>query len=102
MQNINFIIAFGSPIHMLPANSPSDTTLSPLKSTSPKCPSRMCHTSVNKQSPCVGSWEKLHGQGSLQLQTSNQSPRRCQSLFVEVVIVFPFPIRPPWGIRLAE
>lgn len=45
-----------------------------------------------------GSWAKLHGQGSLQLHTSNQSPRRCQSTAVEVRVITFHPFLYPLGV----
>src|SRR5215813_13446907 len=38
----------------------------------------MCQNSTDSQKPLSGAWAKVHGQGTAQLQLSNQSPRICQ------------------------
>src|SRR6516162_7975154 len=38
----------------------------------------MCQNSTDSQKPLSGAWAKVHGQGTAQLQLSNQSPTICQ------------------------
>src|SRR5215813_12200241 len=38
----------------------------------------MCQNSTDSQKPLSGAWAKVHGQGTAQLQLSNQSPTMCQ------------------------
>src|SRR2546427_933653 len=37
----------------------------------------MCQARMPSQSPSLGAWANVQGQGMVQLQTSNQSPARC-------------------------
>src|SRR6476661_6444341 len=48
------------------------------QATAPKLPSLTCQTRTPSQSPSVGGWANVHGHGTAHLQTSNQSPTRCQ------------------------
>jgi hypothetical protein len=38
----------------------------------------MCQNSTDSQAPLSGTWAKVHGQATAQLQLSNQSPVMCQ------------------------
>src|SRR5436190_22038902 len=72
------MFAFVSSSQMFPLNQATAAKLRPSRLTSPKLPSLMCHTRTPSQSPSVGGWANVHGQGMAHLQTSNQSPTRCQ------------------------
>src|SRR5436190_4337487 len=63
---------------MFPSNHATAAKLRPSRFTSPKLPSFTCQSSTPSQSPSVGGWANVHGQGMAHLQTSNQSPTRCQ------------------------
>src|SRR5688572_4049122 len=67
-----------SPLQRLPSNPPIATTVSPSRRTSPYCPLLTCQASTPSQWLVVGGCANVHGQGTLQLQTSNQSPETCQ------------------------
>ena len=41
-------------------------------------PRGRARTALHSQKPLSGAWAKVHGQGTAQLQLSNQSPRICQ------------------------
>src|ERR687884_425171 len=61
-----------------PTKRPIAAKLSPSSLTSPKWPSLICQMRAPSQSPSVGGWAKVHGHGTVHLQTSNQSPTTRQ------------------------
>src|ERR1700729_3056099 len=61
-----------------PSQRPTRTKLRLSSLTSPYWPSRTCQNSTDSQKPLSGAWAKVHGQGTAQLQLSNQSPTMCQ------------------------
>src|SRR5690242_19360528 len=72
------MFAFVPSSQMLPSKVATAAKLSPSRVTSPNLPSSMCQISTPAQSPSVGGWANVQGHGMVHLQTSNQSPLRCQ------------------------